>query len=302
MADNSTLPATGDVIAADDIGGVKFQRTKQTWGPDGTANDVDTASGKPLPVQLRVSDGTAHTYGAGAVAAGTQRVTHASDDPVTTSVQLIDDVIFTDDAAFTPGTSKVAVIGAQADETATDSVDEGDAGALRMTLDRRLIVAPLGYLVTCSTDITRPNDTTAYAANDAWSDSTSAPTSGGFTFTSAARKSGGSGIITDAIITSSADPGTLLQGEIWLFDTSVTNINDNSAFAVSDAEIKTMVGKIPFTMEDAGNNDSAHVQNLGIGFTCVGSANLRYLVKVKNAYTPAAQEVLTVRLKIIQVD
>ena len=45
-----------------------------------------------------------------------------------------------DDAAFTPGTSRVMPIGLQADETATDSVDEGDVGAPRMTLDRKQIV------------------------------------------------------------------------------------------------------------------------------------------------------------------
>jgi hypothetical protein len=55
-----------------------------------------------------------------------------------TSLALIDDCIFTDDAAYTPGASKLAVVGAQADEGSTDSVDEGDAGALRMTLDRKL--------------------------------------------------------------------------------------------------------------------------------------------------------------------
>lgn len=47
-----------------------------------------------------------------------------------------------DDAAFTPGTSRVQPIGFQADETATDSVDEGDAGCPRMTLDRKVIVTP----------------------------------------------------------------------------------------------------------------------------------------------------------------
>lgn len=47
-----------------------------------------------------------------------------------------------DDAAFTPGTSYVAVLGATADETSTDSVDEGDGGAVRMTLDRKLITTP----------------------------------------------------------------------------------------------------------------------------------------------------------------
>jgi hypothetical protein len=47
----------------------------------------------------------------------------------------------TDDAAFTVATSKVVPMGALADETATDSVDEGDIGAPRMTLDRRVITA-----------------------------------------------------------------------------------------------------------------------------------------------------------------
>ena len=43
-----------------------------------------------------------------------------------------------DDAAFTPGTHLVLPIGALADETTPDSVDEGDTGAPAMTLDRRL--------------------------------------------------------------------------------------------------------------------------------------------------------------------
>lgn len=59
MADNDTLPATGALIATDDLGGgVKVQRAKVGWGPDGTLNDADVATGKPLPVQLRGSDGT----------------------------------------------------------------------------------------------------------------------------------------------------------------------------------------------------------------------------------------------------
>lgn len=150
---------------------------------------------------------------------------------------------------------------------------------------------------TSSADITRPADTTGYAANDCFSDSTSAPTTGGFTLSACGRASGGSGVITDAIITTSNDAATPLQGEIWLFDSAVTNINDNSAVAVSDTEIKTFVGKIPFALEDAGNNGAAHVTGLNIGYTCVGSDDLRYLVKVKAAYTPASGEVLTVRVK-----
>lgn len=55
-----------------------------------------------------------------------------------TALQLLDDVIKTDDAAFTPASDKVAMVGAQFDDAATDTVDEGDAGALRMSTRREL--------------------------------------------------------------------------------------------------------------------------------------------------------------------
>lgn len=77
--------------------------------------------------------------GAGSVTSATQRVTHASDDPVTTSVQLIDDVIYTDDTStHATGTSKGALIMAAATPTDT-SVDANDIGAVAMTTDRQLL-------------------------------------------------------------------------------------------------------------------------------------------------------------------
>ena len=50
----------------------------------------------------------------------------------------------TDDAAFTVATSSVTPMGALVDETATDSADEGDIGAPRMTADRKLLVRIVG--------------------------------------------------------------------------------------------------------------------------------------------------------------
>ena len=60
MADNTTINsmAGGDVIASDDIGGVKYQRIKLVYGADGT-NDGDVAMSNPLPVL--VTD-TARTF------------------------------------------------------------------------------------------------------------------------------------------------------------------------------------------------------------------------------------------------
>ena len=50
MADNTQLNAGtgGDVIASDDIGGVKYQRVKATFGKDGEATDV--SADNPMPV------------------------------------------------------------------------------------------------------------------------------------------------------------------------------------------------------------------------------------------------------------
>jgi hypothetical protein len=85
--------------------------------------------------------------GAGAVGATVQRMTLASDDPgvallttmdadtgsILTAVQLIDDAIFADDAAFTLASSKAMVGGAVRDDSlATLTAIEGDVVPLRV--------------------------------------------------------------------------------------------------------------------------------------------------------------------------
>lgn len=100
MADNvAVTPGTGATIATDDIGGVQYPRHKIVIGADGV-NDGDVSAANPLP---------------------------------TVSTALI-----ADDAAFTVATSKVMPVGALADESGPDSVNEGDIGALRMSLNRNL--------------------------------------------------------------------------------------------------------------------------------------------------------------------
>lgn len=111
--------------------------------PAGTNNigdvDVLTVSGQTL------------AFGTGAASASTLRVVIADDSqnangraaaadsgPVVLANE--DKTALVDDAAFTPATSNVNVAGYFADEASTDSIDEGDAGAARMTLDRKQIV------------------------------------------------------------------------------------------------------------------------------------------------------------------
>ncbi len=154
-------------------------------------------------------------------------------------------------------------------------------------------------VATVSTSFARPADSNAYAANDTWSNSTSAPLTGGYMLVNMARAPGGSGTITDAIFSTSAS--TALQGELWIFDSPVTNVADNSAFAISDAEALTLVAVIPFNCVDTtSNNAVSYVTNIGIGYSCVGaSQNLYCMVKVMNAPTPGSAEVLGIRLKVM---
>lgn len=62
MADNTTLNAGtgGDVIATDDIGGVKYPRSKVGYGADGAYQDVDATHGMPVnivtPTAVPVTD------------------------------------------------------------------------------------------------------------------------------------------------------------------------------------------------------------------------------------------------------
>ncbi|RST30154.1 hypothetical protein HMF7854_04425 [Sphingomonas ginkgonis] len=70
MADNTTLNsgAGGDVIATDDIGGIKHQRVKVEFGVDGQASDV--ANSNPLPTFDRHDGRTLVQFYATGVAAG----------------------------------------------------------------------------------------------------------------------------------------------------------------------------------------------------------------------------------------
>ena len=90
------------------------------------------------------------------------------DGAALTALQLIDNPVLVDDAGFTPATSSVMMAGFEADEAATDSVDEGDAGAARMTLDRKQITTPQPHTaggLAISRDIDLDNGTLTVVKN-----------------------------------------------------------------------------------------------------------------------------------------
>ena len=115
MADNLQVTAgSGTTIAADDIGGVLYQRIKPAFGADGAATDVSTAN--PLPVSVRAGQGEYEDVAAsqtaqvlGATGAAGDYLSHVLIVPATTSpgnVLLLDNA--TSFTIFAGGASSVS--------------------------------------------------------------------------------------------------------------------------------------------------------------------------------------------------
>lgn len=83
-------------------------------------------------------DGTVAVTGVATSANQSTQIT--AEQAIQTSVELIDDAIKADDAAFTPATTKVMMAGFEFDDSSPDSVDEGDAGAARMSARREVYI------------------------------------------------------------------------------------------------------------------------------------------------------------------
>ncbi len=237
MADNTTLPGTGAIIATDDIGGgVQVQRTKQTFGADGTATDVSTAN--PLPV---VQTGTPALPTGAATA-----------------------------AAQTTG------------NTSLGSIDTKLSGAL----------TAVGQTVMASATVTRPADTTAYAAQDVIANATSGAAV--ITFANAARINGGSGTITKArAVTDQAANTARLR--LHLYHTAPTMMQDNAAFLTDWANRNKSIGAIDFgpMAQEATGGTAAGATNKTdrLAFVCpAGSSSIFGILETLDGFTPASAQ------------
>lgn len=156
-------------------------------------------------------------------------------------------------------------------------------------------------------NFTRPNDTNAYTAGDVVCDSTSAPTV--MQFPRASLDNGESSVIQAATLVDSANQATKPDLELWLFDTAPAAVNDNAAFAPSDAEVRALVGVIAFpssafksgnATSGAGGNAICFVQNIGLPIVTANDTNALYgVLVVRNTYTPVGQERFDIRLSAL---
>jgi hypothetical protein len=123
MADNTTLNSGtgGDVIATDDIAGVKYQIVKLAYGALDTATLVSSAN----PVPVNDASGSLTVDNAGTFA--TQETGAAL-----TALQLIDNIVLAEDAASVSGDPGVLALAVRQDADATSVSASGDYTALQV--------------------------------------------------------------------------------------------------------------------------------------------------------------------------
>lgn len=269
MVDNIAVTAgSGTIIGADDIGGgVLAQRVKPVWGPDGTGNDTDVATGKPLPIQLRGSDGTDRS--------NLLPISVADGGDVTVGARA---------DAKSAATDTTAITAMQVWKQISASV--------------QALVAPG---LSANVTVTRPSDTTAYTALDVLG-----PTGGGTSgidFNLAA-VSGSNIMITGVAL--ERDVAALISGEaaysLYLYNvTPPSALADNSPFDLSAGDRASFLGKINIpTPVDEVSTLYIEVNGINKQVKLSGTHIFAYLVTV-GAYTPASATVLKITLNAVQL-
>lgn len=306
------LPAGNNNIGDVDIASVPAPLSTTGAGTEATALRVTVATDSTgvLSVDdnaasLTVDNPTISVVGSGTEATA-QRVTIATDS---TGVLSVDDngaALSVDWNGTTPVTGSGTATGALRVELANNGTGLVGLNAGSNNIGDVDIASLPTRTKVVTTTVTRPNDTTAYAAGDEISSSTSAP--GDITFTSCAIANGGSGIIQAVAVRDSAYSATPADLELWIFDTAPGTDNDNGAFAPTDGQMDTALAVIPLGTgfpgdPTAGTNGNRlyYVGGLALPFVCTGSSTSLYArLMTRNAYTPIAVEVWSFRLVLLQ--
>lgn len=157
-----------------------------------------------------------------------------------------------------------------------------------------------GYQKIVTATFTRPSDTTAYAAQDAVSNSTSAPTI--LTFANAARFTGGSGLILSARHVKNSTTTANATFRLYLYRATASAVNDNAQFPLLWANRSNRIGHIDFTHTTQGtgsDSTSALTTFVNLPFVADGTSLFGQL-QVTAAYTPASGEQHYLELAIAQ--
>lgn len=247
------------------------------------------------------------TYVAGSV--GVTLVGNASPSAISLNDLIGATVLMkSEDGTPTNNDSGVAVLGIRNDAVSASFTASDSKYQMLQFLRESARVVSGGYTTVIASTLTRPNNTTAYAAGDELTDTGAAI----LTLTSAARVSGGSGVIQGVVVTFSTNWTTKPSLELWIFDTTSTPTTDNLAFAPTDAVVDTCLAVIPLTASyvgeattGAGSSTTGNmVMDTGpinYPFLTVGSANLFLRVVVRNAgQAGAGSDTVKFRVRVSQ--
>lgn len=152
--------------------------------------------------------------------------------------------------------------------------------------------------------VTRPANTTHYAAGDV----VTAGTPAAISFTNLVNAMNGTQKIVKAMLVDSANQATKGQFDLFLFSVAPSVDADNAAFTPTDAELANLVGILRFdTAIDGDATAGADGNAVYFGKNVTGeysmpvrtataSRTLYGVTVVRNAYTPVSDEVLTFHL------
>ena len=119
------------------------------------------------------------------------------------------------------------------------------------------------------------------------------------TFANAARSSGGGGVIKDVVIVD--DNGQDAEMELWLFDTTITAIANNDAWALTEVQLHTLITIVKSTDGAwcASGTPSANAIEVARRYDCTGTSLFGQLV-TRGTPTFAATDDVTVRIMLLQ--
>ena len=169
------------------------------------------------------------------------------------------------------------------------SVSRGAAGDNSFSSSNPLPVG--GKSVQKSASFTRPADTTAYAANDAIADSTSAPTL--LSFANCANANGGQGYIVKTRLMTNQKTCTA-RFRLSFYHTAPSPVNDNAPKPMLYANKDKLIGRIdldPCNTEDATSDAAFALSTALMPYVCAAADTTIYcILTTLDAFTPASAQ------------
>lgn len=184
--------------------------------------------------------------------------------------------------------------------------DVWDSANHRVKVDGSGVTQPVGgAIVRVTGTFTRPADTTAYAANDVVSNSTSSSTL--ITLSSALRANAGTGYIVGCRVATNLKSITP-RIRVHVFNASAPTVSaDNAAYQAKYADISKRVGTFDLaamaTGADTTNSDMSAATDFTLRIPVKAAAAdtaLYVLLETLDAFTPANGQAFTVELLIDQ--